>query len=150
MILALALTVFTAGPAYAAGGAQPYVKLVSADQHFHPKGKPPLAHALKVIKKARETMSFADKKDFEEAESGFIAPLDSMVIKADAGHVVWDINRYEFLSEGHDFDSIHPSLQRVSTLNQKTGFFEVMPPFLCPSNTFRVSDGTAAVAWPHR
>lgn len=50
-----------------------------------------------------------------------------MVIKADAGHVAWDIERYEFLSEGRDFDSIHPSLQRVSTLNQKTGLFEVMP-----------------------
>lgn len=128
LTLTLALTVLTAGPACAAGAATtalPYAE--SVDKHFHPKGKLPSEHTLKVIKKARETMPFADKKDFEEAEKGFIAPLDSMVIKADAGHVAWDIERYEFFNEGRDFDSIHPSLQRVSTLNQKIGLFEVVP-----------------------
>ena len=126
--ISLALTVSMAGSANAAGpasGSLPYAE--SSDQHFHPKGKPPSEHTLEVIRKARETMPFADKRDFEEAEKGFIAPLDSMIIKADAGHVAWDIERYEFLSEGRDFDSIHPSLQRQSTLNQKIGLFEVIP-----------------------
>ena len=50
-----------------------------------------------------------------------------MIIKADAGHVAWDIQRYEFFNEGRDFDSIHPSLQRQSTLNQKIGLFELIP-----------------------
>ena len=128
LVISLALTVSVAGPANAAGvasGSLPYAE--SPDQHFDPKGKPPSEHTLEVIRKARETMPFADKRDFKEAEKGFIAPLDSMIVKADDGHVAWDIERYEFLSEGRDFDSIHPSLQRQSTLNQKIGLFEVIP-----------------------
>jgi alkyl sulfatase BDS1-like metallo-beta-lactamase superfamily hydrolase len=35
-----------------------------------------------------------------------------MKIKADAGHAAWDIERYQFLLESEDFDSIHPSLTR--------------------------------------
>jgi len=131
-ITSLLLTLFLSFPVvdyvYAAGassGGLPYAQ--SSDQHFHPKGKPPSKHTLEVIKKARETMPFWDKRDFEEAEKGFIAPLKSMIIKADAGHVAWDIKRYEFFKEGRDFDSIHPSLQRQSTLNQITGLFEIVP-----------------------
>ncbi len=128
VVVLLALCFSVAGATNAAGGASaslPYAK--SPDEHFHPKGKPPSKQTLEVIRQARETMPFADKRDFEEAEKGFIAPLKSMVIKADAGHVAWDIERYEFLSKDRDFDSIHPSLQRQSTLNQKTGLFEVIP-----------------------
>ncbi len=33
---------------------------------------------------------------------------------------------YEFLSDGEDFDSIHPSLQRQATLNMSYGLYEVM------------------------
>ena len=113
---------------YAAGGGSstlPYAE--SPDKHFHPKGKPPSEHTLKVIREARKTMPFSDRQDFEEAEKGFIAPLNSKVIKADAGHTAWDIARYDFLTLGRDFDSIHPSLQRQSELNQKIGLFEVIP-----------------------
>jgi alkyl sulfatase BDS1-like metallo-beta-lactamase superfamily hydrolase len=46
---------------------------------------------------------------------------------ADAGHVAWDMERYQFLAEGRDFDSIHPSLQRQSTLNLNFGLYEVIP-----------------------
>lgn len=124
----LALALSAAGAAQAAGpGYESPAYAQSSDEHFHPKGKPPSKFTLQVIQKARETLPFSDRRDFEEAEKGFIAPLDSKVIKADAGHVAWDIERYAFFSEGRDFDSIHPSLQRVSTLNQKTGLFEVIP-----------------------
>jgi alkyl sulfatase BDS1-like metallo-beta-lactamase superfamily hydrolase len=126
LVISPALLVSVAGSANAAGaasGSLPYAE--SSDQHFHPKGKPPSEHMHQFIRKARETMPFADKRDFEEAEKGFIAPLNSMIVMADAGHVAWDIERYEFLREGRDFDSIHPSLQRQSTLNQKTGLFKL-------------------------
>jgi alkyl sulfatase BDS1-like metallo-beta-lactamase superfamily hydrolase len=99
----------------------------SADVHFHPKGKPPSAHTLEIIREARRTMPFSDRRDFAEAERGLLAPLDSKVVMADSGNVAWDIARYDFLAEGRDFDSIHPSLQRQSTLNQQTGLFEVVP-----------------------
>ena len=71
----------------AAGGGSstlPYAE--SPDEHFHPKGKPPSEHTLKIIREARKTLPLSDKQDFEEAEKGFIAPLKSKIIEADAGH----------------------------------------------------------------
>lgn len=112
----------------AAGGGTstlPYAE--SPDEHFHPKGKPPSQYTLQVIQEARKTMPFSDKQDYEEAEKGFIAPLNSKIIQAAAGHTAWDIQRYDFFNLGRDFDSIHPSLQRQSELNQKIGLFEVIP-----------------------
>jgi alkyl sulfatase BDS1-like metallo-beta-lactamase superfamily hydrolase len=46
---------------------------------------------------------------------------------AEAGHVAWDMGKYEFLLEGKDFDSIHPSLQRQAILNMNYGLYEVIP-----------------------
>ncbi len=113
--------------AHAASGSGSMIYAESADVHFHPKGKPPSAHTLEIIREARRTMPFSDRRDFAEAERGLLAPLDSKVVMADSGNVAWDIARYDFLAEGRDFDSIHPSLQRQSTLNQQTGLFEVVP-----------------------
>jgi len=86
-------TVNAAGPG---GDEIPYAE--SLDKHFHPKGNPPSEHTLAIIRKARETMPFSDRRDYEEAEKGFMAPLNSKIIKADAGHVAWDIERYDFFT----------------------------------------------------
>jgi len=114
-------------PLWAAGGAAgeqvPYAS--SVDEHWHPKGKPPSEHTLAVIKAARESMPFDDTRDFDEARKGFIAPLNSKIIKADAGHIAWDIERYNFLAEDREFDSIHPSTKRQGWLNQLTGLYKV-------------------------
>ena len=121
-VITLALAASLPGLAEAAGpGASTLPYAESPDEHFHPLGKPPSEHTLKVIREARETLPFADKRDFEEAKKGFIAPLKSKIIKSDAGPTAWDIQRYQFLAEGRDFDSIHPSLQRQSELNQIPG-----------------------------
>ncbi len=95
-------------------------------EHFHPKGKPPSKHTIEIIEKARTAMPFSDKRDFGEQKKGFIAAPESMKIMADAGHVAWDIERYQFLAEGKDFDSIHPSLQRIAILNLNFGLYEVL------------------------
>ncbi|MEK6235729.1 MAG: MBL fold metallo-hydrolase, partial [Planctomycetales bacterium] len=71
-------------------------------------------------------LPFADKQDFEEQQKGFIAAPKSKIIKAQAGHNAWDKERYDFLLEGKDFDSIHPSLQRMSTLNMNFGLYKVI------------------------
>lgn len=70
-------------------------------------------------------MPFDDTRDFNEARKGFIAPLNSMIIEADAGHVAWDVKRYEFLSAEEGWPLVHPSLQRQGALNQLMGLFEV-------------------------
>ena len=69
---------------FAAGGAGGDIEKVDPSVHFHPKGKPPSEHTLKILNEARETMPFEDTRDFDEARKGFIAPLNSGVVMADA------------------------------------------------------------------
>ena len=95
--------------------------------HFDPKGKAPSKFTLEVLKQARGGLPFSDERDFEELKRGFIAPMPNLKIMADAGHVAWDMERFQFLNEDRDFDSIHPSLLRQSRLNNNYGLYEVMP-----------------------
>ncbi len=95
--------------------------------HFHPKGKAPSRFTLDALAKARADLPFADRRDFDEQKRGFIAPMPDLEIKADAGHVAWDMKRFQFLNEDRDFDSIHPSLLRQSRLNNNYGLYEVIP-----------------------
>jgi alkyl sulfatase BDS1-like metallo-beta-lactamase superfamily hydrolase len=100
----------------------------SAEQeHFDPKGKPPSKHTIAKLAQARATLPFADKQDFEEYKKGFIAAPKYKKIMADAGHVAWDMEQYEFILEQDSYDSIHPSMMRNSQLNMKYGLFEVIP-----------------------
>ena len=103
--------------------------VVSADtiKHFHPKGKMPSKFTIELQNGQRKTLPFDDKRDFEEAKKGFIAAPDYKKIMAEAGHVAWDIGSYDWLLQGKDFDSIHPSLQRLAILNMAYGLYEVLP-----------------------
>jgi alkyl sulfatase BDS1-like metallo-beta-lactamase superfamily hydrolase len=95
--------------------------------HFDPKGKPPSVHTRQVLERARATLPFSDTRDFDEQKRGFIAPMKDLKIRADAGHVAWDMERYQFLLKQDRFDSIHPSLNRISVLNMNYGLYEVIP-----------------------
>ena len=95
--------------------------------HFHPKGKAPSKYTLDVLKQARKGLPFGDARDFEEQKRGLIAPMKDLKIMADAGHVAWDMERFQFLDKQEDFDSIHPSLLRQSKLNNNYGLYEVIP-----------------------
>jgi alkyl sulfatase BDS1-like metallo-beta-lactamase superfamily hydrolase len=99
----------------------------SLKAHFHPKGKAPSRFTLEILKEAKAKLPFADDKDFEEQKKGLIAPMKALKIMADAGHVAWDMERFQFLEEQEDFDSIHPSLLRQSVLNNNYGLYEVTP-----------------------
>lgn len=103
------------------------VQINAQTEHFHPKGNPPSEYTIKVLKQAQASLPFTDTRDFEENSKGFIAAPDSMKIMADAGHTAWDMERYQFLASGEEFASIHPSLQRQSTLNLAFGLYEVIP-----------------------
>lgn len=114
--LTFLLTILVSGSAFA------------ATEHFHPKGKMPSPSTVELQNKWRETLPFDDQQDFEEARRGFIAAPPYRQIEAEAGHVAWDIGKYDFLlEEGQEFDSIHPSLQRQAILNMNFGLFEVIP-----------------------
>ena len=74
-----------------------------------------------------EELPFEDRRDFEEAERGFVAPLpDGGVIKADDGHNAWDPTRFSFISDDAPApDTVNPSLWRQSQLVLKGGLFKV-------------------------
>ena len=95
--------------------------------HFHPKGKAPSKFTQELLNKAKGALPFADKRDFEEQKKGLIASMKDLKIKADAGHIAWDMERFQFLEKQEDFDSIHPSLLRQSVLNNNYGLYEVIP-----------------------
>jgi alkyl sulfatase BDS1-like metallo-beta-lactamase superfamily hydrolase len=95
--------------------------------HFHPKGKAPSKYTLDALNQARTGLPFTDTRDFDEQKRGLIAPMKDLKIMADAGHVAWDMERFQFLDKQEDFDSIHPSLLRQSKLNNNYGLYEVIP-----------------------
>jgi alkyl sulfatase BDS1-like metallo-beta-lactamase superfamily hydrolase len=69
-------------------------------------------------------LDFTDRRDFEDAERGFIATLPDAHIEADAGGVAWSMKPYGFLA-GKAPETVNPSLWRMSQLNAIHGLFEV-------------------------
>jgi alkyl sulfatase BDS1-like metallo-beta-lactamase superfamily hydrolase len=107
--------------------AAPAAHAAEVPGHFDPLGKPPSTFTLELRNGLKATLPFADKRDFDEAAKGFIAAPAYKQIKADAGHVAWDMGSYQWLLTGQDFASIHPSLQRQAVLNMSYGLYEVVP-----------------------
>jgi len=95
--------------------------------HFHPKGKAPSTFTREILERTKKSLPFGDTRDFDEQKKGLIAPMKDMKIMADAGHVAWDMERFQFLNNHQDFDSIHPSLLRQAVLNNNYGLYEVIP-----------------------
>lgn len=87
--------------------------------HFHPKGKAPSEHTLKVLSDARAQLPFADTRDLDEQSRGLIARRADPRIMADAGNVAFDMSEYDFLNGEGEFDSIHPSLLRHRAAQQQ-------------------------------
>jgi alkyl sulfatase BDS1-like metallo-beta-lactamase superfamily hydrolase len=84
----------------------------------------PASTATKAANEAlRDYLPFNDRRDYENAERGFIASIDSGRIES-GGNVVYDMKQFEFLS-GDAPDTVNPSLWRVSELNAKAGLFQV-------------------------
>lgn len=95
--------------------------------HFHPNGKAPSEFTKEVLRKAKATLPFGDKRDFEEQQKGFIAPMKDRQIKTDDGKIVWNMEQFQFIEQQEEFDSIHPSLHRIARLNMNYGLYEVIP-----------------------
>ena len=81
-------------------GSDVHAQPAPAKGHFHPKGKPPSRFTQDVLKAAKATLPFSDKRDFEEQKKGLIATMDDPKIMADDGRVAWDMERFRFLEEG--------------------------------------------------
>lgn len=126
--LALALTLGISPTLFAAGGGGVLVDPGAMEgKHFDAKGKMPSSYTIEMQKALRNSLPFEDKRDFDDAQKGFIAAPPYKKIMAEAGNVAWDMGSYEYLLQGKDFDSIHPSLQRQAILNMAYGLYEVVP-----------------------
>ena len=67
-----------------------------------------------------------DAGDFERATRGFIASHPTGRIDDEAGRMVTDVNRYDFIRAGGPSpDTVNPSLWRHAQLNANHGLFEV-------------------------
>lgn len=75
-------TVFSAG-----GGAVLSDPNAMKGEHFHPQGKMPSQHTVRLQNRQRQTLPFSDKRDFDEARRRFIAAPPYKQIMADAGQV---------------------------------------------------------------
>lgn len=89
--------------------------------------KPPSGHVVDNWKKLRGSLPFEDERDFEEAKRGLVAVPGFRKIMRDGGGVAYDIGKYDWLLQGKDFESVHPSLQRQAVLNMAYGLYEVVP-----------------------
>jgi len=74
-------------------------------------------------------LNFEDRRDFEEAARGLIAPLpDGGVIRTEDGRVVWDGSAFSFIEQGSEApETVNPSLWRQSQLVVQAGLYEVVP-----------------------
>ena len=113
--------------------------------HFHPQGKAPSVHTVRMLEQARASLPFSDESDLAEWARGFIAPMPDLQIMADAGNVALDMAKFKFLDQEEPFDSIHPSLHRIGRLNNNYGLYEVAPGSIRPgASTLRTSPSCAA------
>lgn len=113
-----------------------------AQDHFNAKGSTASSHTAALQQALRETLPFDDTRDFEESRRGFIAEPASKQVLGAQGNVVWDMGRYEFLLNGDEIDSMHPSLQRQATLNMNFGLYEVVPNFIYQVRGFDLANMT--------
>jgi alkyl sulfatase BDS1-like metallo-beta-lactamase superfamily hydrolase len=84
------------------------------------------AHPTTVAANDRVTdeLDFSDRRDFEDAQRGFITTLPDAHIEADAGGVSWSMKSYGFLASDAP-STVNPSLWRMSQLNAIHGLFKV-------------------------
>ncbi|MFF1360127.1 alkyl/aryl-sulfatase [Streptomyces sp. NPDC058297] len=72
-------------------------------------------------------LDWDDTTDQVNATRGLVDKLEPCVVRNEAGRVVWDNDRWDFLNKDESPDTVHPSLWRQSRLNTAQGLFEVVP-----------------------
>ncbi|MFD3563334.1 alkyl/aryl-sulfatase [Streptomyces sp. NPDC058686] len=72
-------------------------------------------------------LDWDDTTDQANATRGLIDKLEPCVVRNEAGRVVWDNDRWDFLNKDECPDTVHPSLWRQSRINTAQGLFEVAP-----------------------
>lgn len=72
-------------------------------------------------------LPFADREDFVDAARGLIGTSERLVVRNERGRSVWDMDSFAFVdSEVSSPETVHPSLWRLSQLNNMHGLYEVV------------------------
>ncbi len=71
---------------------------------------------------------FNDRIDFENADRGFIATIDPMVVKTADGRTVFEMDSWKFFDDSCP-ETAHPNLWRQGQLNARHGLYEVADGF---------------------
>ena len=98
---------------------------VSAQDQLNNLPKSATEFTAKMNKAVYNQLDFADSTDFIEARRGFIATLDSGIIRNEAGVSIVNTHDYDFLT-GKSPESVNPALWRQAKLNITNGLFKVV------------------------
>lgn len=71
-----------------------------------------------------ETLDFSDRREFANAERGWLDNAEGRIIDGDDNRSAWDLQSYGDLNRDAP-DTVNPSLWRNAQLNAKAGLFEV-------------------------
>jgi len=71
-----------------------------------------------------EKLDFSDRREFANAERGWLDNAEGRIIDGDYNRSVWDLQSYGDLNRDAP-DTVNPSLWRNTQLNAKAGLFEV-------------------------
>jgi alkyl sulfatase BDS1-like metallo-beta-lactamase superfamily hydrolase len=81
---------------------------------------------MKANEQVLKSLPFTDRRDFEDAQKGFIANTPDVIIRAADGKSAWDMKQYSFLNRDSKApDTVNPSLWRQAQLNNFYGLFKV-------------------------
>jgi len=105
-----------AGAALACGGV--------SGQDSAPRDAEPAVRAAQA--KLREALPFADRRDFEDADRGFVATLPEGVVAGPGGRPAWSLKEYAFLRAEEAPPTVNPSLWRQAQLNLRNGLYKVV------------------------
>ena len=86
--------------------------------------KPAHPHTKAVQQQALNALNFADTRDFDDAQHGFIGTLPDAHFETATGQVAWSMREHGFLNSEQP-PTVHPSLWRLSRLNAIHGLFRV-------------------------
>jgi alkyl sulfatase BDS1-like metallo-beta-lactamase superfamily hydrolase len=105
-------------------------KILALDQNADKDGHTaPTLATIKANQGVIEQLPFDNQQDFEDAQRGLIASLDSSVTINAKGDRVWDMDAYKFMQysglNGDSPASVNPSLWRQANLNNIHGLFKV-------------------------
>ena len=99
---------------------------VTLNQHADENGhSEPTITTKKINAAVIKQLPFHNQKDFEDAERGLIARLDSLITTNAKGEQVWNMDAYKFMQNSEAPASVNPSLWRQANLNNIHGLFKV-------------------------